>query len=180
MARRTDQNKEQKEFIGLTQAVGALPASVHLKTHRQQRSGKDNAAASSSQQVFFIFSIKHQQINGSISKYYSGVVGINLGACARGPRAAESNAFQGWCGDELRQAYKNRFLSFELFPSITESVQLTRWKTIKPSNDPCPPNNQDSDQWTRQCNNPLNNTTTSSGPNSANPTGWWTYHRRGE
>eukprot|EP00978_Attheya_sp_CCMP212_P019760 scaffold55676_cov48-Attheya_sp.AAC.1 len=43
----------------------------------------------------------------------SGVVGINLGACTRGPRAAESNEFQGWCGDELRQAYKNRFLSFE-------------------------------------------------------------------
>ena len=61
----------------------------------------------------------------------SGVVGINLRACARGPRsipgvitclsdflksfgrAAESNEFQGWCGDELRQAYKNRFLSFE-------------------------------------------------------------------
>eukprot|EP00978_Attheya_sp_CCMP212_P005898 scaffold13182_cov64-Attheya_sp.AAC.2 len=51
----------------------------------------------------------------------SGVVGINLGACARGPRAAESNEFQGWCGDELRQAYKNRFLSFE---SLSLSLEL--------------------------------------------------------
>eukprot|EP00978_Attheya_sp_CCMP212_P026219 scaffold85772_cov61-Attheya_sp.AAC.4 len=46
-----------------------------------------------------------------------------VGACARGPRAAESNEFQGWCGDELRQAYKNRFLSFEfLRPSVLPNV----------------------------------------------------------
>eukprot|EP00978_Attheya_sp_CCMP212_P008436 scaffold19845_cov34-Attheya_sp.AAC.2 len=52
---------------------------------------------------------------------HSGVVGINLGACARGPRAAESNEFQGWCGDALRQAYKNRFLSFEFFDATSHN-----------------------------------------------------------
>eukprot|EP00978_Attheya_sp_CCMP212_P031073 scaffold116164_cov71-Attheya_sp.AAC.1 len=37
-------------------------------------------------------------------------------------RVAESNEFQGWCGDELRQAYKNRCLSFEFTKNTQDDL----------------------------------------------------------
>eukprot|EP00978_Attheya_sp_CCMP212_P029394 scaffold104284_cov64-Attheya_sp.AAC.5 len=60
----------------------------------------------------------------AVASGHSGVVGINLGAWARGPRAAESNEFQGWCGGELRQAYKKRFLSFEFLWHLVITTSL--------------------------------------------------------
>eukprot|EP00978_Attheya_sp_CCMP212_P017314 scaffold46095_cov70-Attheya_sp.AAC.1 len=51
--------------------------------------------------VQYIF-YRHCRFPSRIIQRSRGVVGINLRACASGPRAAESNEFQGWCGDELR------------------------------------------------------------------------------